>query len=192
MVFENFFRKMSIGKKEELIGEIVKQTENGFWLVRIEKNEKGQLIYERKREFKNSSDPKEDEVAYDYEKRFEYDDKGNLIKEEGRSYDHENGWKKTFEWEEGKMISENGEITHGPSKGHTWVKRFERDDSGNVLTEEGEILAQGINPSKEPKGHAWRKKCFYKDGSWIGERGEITDGPEKGKTWIKGKVPEED
>lgn len=170
----------------------IKYTENGFWQKIMEKDEKGKLIYERKREFKNSAEPKESEIKYDYEKHFCYDEKGNVMKEEGKSFDHESGWKKEFEWKNGKLVSEIGEKTIGPDQGHKWIKKFQYDEKGNMVQEIGEILEQGKNPTKSPKGHAWKTTHLYdKNGNWVGEIGEITGGPETGKVWTKGKVSKE-
>jgi len=191
-MFEKLFRKKVQEEKESPKREIVEQTDNGFWLRQVEKDERGRLIYERKREFRNPSEPKENDIKYDYEKRFEYDDEGNLVEEEGKSFDHENGWKKSFEWKEGKIVREAGEIIEGPNQDHKWTKKFQYNEKGNMVLEEGEILEQGENPNKPLKGHAWQTKHFYKNKKWIGEAGEITAGPEKGKIWTKGKVSEED
>lgn len=189
---KDFLEKKPKLEKEISKRDIVKQTENGLWLKQIERDEKGRLVYERKREFKNPQEPKEDEIKYDYEKRFGYDAEGNLIKEEGKSFDHGNGWKKEFISEDGRFIKEIGEVIDGPNQGHKWRKEFSYDDEEKMTLEEGEILEQGINLGKEPKGHAWRKKHFYENEKWVGETGEITSGPEKGKIWAKGKIPKQE
>ena len=151
--FENEKRK-----PEVLKGKIVEKTKNGFWLRRIEKDEKGRLVYERERKFKVSGKPEEG-IEYDYEKHFiAYDDEGNLLKEQGKSFDHESGWKKEFKYEDGKLIVEVGEVTEGPNQGHKWRKKFYYDENGQRYLLKGEILAQGINPNKEPKGHKWKEK----------------------------------
>ena len=181
-----------IPKIEEVPKRETEYTENGLWRKISEKNEKGQLIYERKREFKNPFEPKEGEIKYDYEKRLTYDEESNLVKEEGKSFDHENGWRKEFEWEERKLAKETGEITGGPNQGHKWTKGFHYDENGNMVLEEGEILEQGKNPDKPPKGHSWRTKHLYENGKWIGEIGKSTNGSKEGKVWTKGKVSEED
>ncbi len=187
-MFENPPKKSPEHPKQETL----KQTKDGFWLKQIMKKEKGRLVYERKKLFIDRIHPQEGKEKYDYEKHFKYDEEGRLIREQGQDFLKKNEWRKDFEWEKGKMVSETGEILSGHDKGHKWHKSFKRDEQGNVILEEGETLEQGINPNKSPKGHKWRKRHFYKNGKWVGEIGEIIAGPKKGKVWTKGEVPKEE
>jgi len=173
--------------------ETLEQTENGLWLHEVEKGEQGEVIYERRRAFQDPENPTEDELSWGHEKNFIYNESGELVEEEGTDLHQENSWRKTFEWEEGSMTSEVGEISEGPDEGHVWKIMFERDENGNVLREEGKIHAQGKNPHKEPVGHAWQKEHYYdEEGTWAGAEGEIIGGPREGDTWTEGTVSEEE
>ena len=161
-----------------------------YWLKMIQRDQEGRIIAYREREFIDPKNP-EKGVKYDYEKSFTYNQNGELIKEKGKDYLKGNQWEKEFSWQEGKMISEHGLIVEGPDKGHEWQITFRRDEQGNVLEEEGEILEQGVNPQKPERGHSWRKEHLYDEkGNWRGAIGIITGGKEKGKIWTEGSVTE--
>lgn len=178
-------------KKEEVM-EVVEKTESGEWLKQVEKDEDGRLTWKRKREFIDPENP-EKGLKYDYEKRFiEYDEDGNLLKEEGKNFLKGTGWEKSFDWEKkGEIKSERGKITEGPDRGHEWVKKFKTDKDGKVIEVRIEILEQGENPNKEPTGEVSIAKHFYNEqGEWVGKKWEAIDGPRKGKIVTKGEVPE--
>lgn len=143
---------------------ITERTPSGVWLSKEARNQKGQLIQERKRKFIDPKNP-EKGVKYDHEKRFFYDEKGLMIREEGVDLD-------------------------GPNKGHRWEKQFlEYDKRGKLILEKGRVLEQGENLKKEAPPHAWAELHLYdKNSEWQGKIGIITEGERKKETYIHGRV----
>lgn len=163
------------------------QTKDGLGDHWVEDAEKKRL-YEIKFALKDPNNP-EKGTSYYYDKRFKYNERGHLVQEEGQDFSDDkkgNAWKADFERSDrGEVTNELGEIQAGPDKGHKWQKQFNKsvlEDGTDVFQEDGEILEQGQNPKKEPKGHAWQQVWETKEGSTT-HGGRISGGPEQGRAW---------
>lgn len=148
--------EMGIEQKGREKVEVVEQTDNGLWLKRVEKDEKGRVTREEIRQFAESDAEERDEEKYHYEKSYEFEEDSELpVRETGKNQKGTE-WAKDFEYDaQGRILREVGENTEGSSKGHKWEKTYEYDDEAGTMKEKGSIHAQGEDQSKPGKGHTW-------------------------------------
>ena len=134
-------------------------------------NEDGQLLYK--------SEVGEGKA---YEKAFELNDQGFVIKETGQdiaSKRHKR-WELNFEGhdEQGRAAKEHGQITEGVNVGAEWESEYEflvLEDNTQVTIRRSTMLAKGASEKARDAGHFWI---------------EVTEKDEDGTTRFARKSPD--